>query len=473
MKDQWAFSGLAVRFLEPDALPKGLALGVSPGRTFLRHFDAAQFESALQRTSHTGALDEVAACALGDAVLQLGANGGFLDANGLGVNDLRTVFVTLAAHALQDPALAAQLFAGGVLDRLGTAQHFIGSLPVRVIARQLTRAQLGSARASLTGGWDEDLLNVLESAALRATTEPEALLVLVPQWERAIETDSTLAVERHPPSGGPWVERLREAVAAGASDIVITDEAESLAEEWLTEQQRTDLKATRWLVTSFTMGDLGRFRLTATIERGELRLVLRPGGLALPALATLGFAPEAINALRGVKTGLLVLAGGPGSGRSTTFAAVMKQLAQSGRSCITFEQPRFFGLLGVRQVELDVDQSVSAFRQSTRLLPVAAVGIDVVDDEVGVDLALEAAADGRLAVVVMRSLSVPATVHRLAELDARWSRRRLSEHLSLVHCQRRNEADWLAPTEALRRHLRSQTTPAPPALLGPGSDGGV
>ncbi len=463
MSDALTLSGLSVRYLEPDALPKGLSGGsLSPGKAFLRHFEAGEFGPALEATTQTGALTDVSACALGDAVLQLGTEGGFLDATGVGVSALRESFIAVATLALQDPALAQKLFDGGVIDRRGTTRHFLGALPVRVVARQVTRESLVAARARVSSGCDADVLHMLESAGLRAAADhAEDLLVLVPVWERM--PDEPPAVEARAPSG--LSERLREAMARGVTDIVIDDEAEAVAREWLTEPQLTELNATRLLVTSFTLGDLGRVRLTATIERGQLRLTLRPGGKETPRLNRLP--AQVAKALTEVKTGLLVLAGGPASGRSSTFAAVMEHLARTGRMSVTLEQPAFFSLLAVRQVELDVDQSLPVFRQSARLLPVDAVGFDLIDDEAAVDAALESAADGRLVVVVMRALTVTAAVHRLAELDAKWSRRRLSEHLSLVVCQARGEATWLVPTEALRRHLRSQSTPAPPALLEP------
>jgi len=474
----WSLSGLAVRFLEPDALPKGLMSGdLQPGRAFLRHFDADQFEGAIEKTVHTGALDEVSACALGDAVMQLGTPGGFLDAGGMPLSAVRGSFTRVATDALRDGALATALFDGGLLDRRGSARHFLGALPARVIARQVTRESISLARGRLTGGWDEDLLNVLESAALRATSHPEDLLVLVPLWERVVESSGSgiRAASPSAPRPAPRQKselhlRLREALAQGASDIVISDEAEQLAEQWLTPVQRDQLNAERLVVTSFTLGDLGRFRMTATIERARLRLTLRSGGAINPSLERLGLTAEAQQALTSARQGLVVLAGGPASGRSTTFAALMQHFTDLGLSCTTLEHPVFFSLLGVRQVELTADQSLSVFRQSARLLPVDVVGFDLVDDEAGVDAGLEAAADGRLAVVVMRSLTVTAAVHRLTELDARWSRRRLSEHLALVHCQQRSSSQLLVPSEALRRHLRGNATPAPPVLLEPPSN---
>ncbi len=463
MSTGFTLSGLSVRFLEPDALPKGLGAGtLTPGKAFLRHFDAAQFGPALAATAQTGALSEVSACALGDAVLQLGAPGGFLDASGLEVQALRESFIAVATQALRDRALAEKLFEGGVIDRLGSPRHFLGALPVRVISRQVTRESLAAARSMISGGWDADLLHVLESAGLRAAADhAEDLLVLVPVWERALEAP-TPAEPRAP---SELSARLREAIAQGVTDIVIDDGADDIARQWLTEQQLTELNATRLLVTSFTLGELGRVRLTATIERGQLRLTLRPGGHMTPKLNRLPL--EVASALTDVKSGLVVLAGAPASGRSSTFAAVMEHFARSGRTCLTLEQPAFFSLLGVRQVELEVDQSLAVFRQSARLLPVEVIGIDLVDDEAGVDAALEAAADGRLVVVVMRAMSLAATVLRLTELDAKWHRRRLAEHLSLVVCQSRGEATSLVPSQALRRHLRSQSTPPPPILLEP------
>jgi Tfp pilus assembly pilus retraction ATPase PilT len=126
-----------------------------------------------------------------------------------------------------------------------------------------------------------------------------------------------------------------------------------------------------------------------------------------------------------------------------------------------------------RQSILGTDGEAVDFSRATRLQPLDVVGFDLVDDALGLELALEAAMDGRLALCVFRSPNVAAAIHRASVLDARHHRRRLSEGLSAFIYQRlfpvdgRHvlEVDFHLPSVALRRHLRAHETPPPPIVF--------
>ena len=105
-----------------------------------------------------------------------------------------------------------------------------------------------------------------------------------------------------------------------------------------------------------------------------------------------------------------------------------------------------------------------------KLQPFNVIGFDLNDDAQALDLALDAAMDGRLAVCVFRAPNVASAVHRASVLDARFHRRRLSDHLAALSFQRLAvydgratlELDFHLPSVALRRHLRAHETPPPP-----------
>jgi hypothetical protein len=98
---------------------------------------------------------------------------------------------------------------------------------------------------------------------------------------------------------------------------------------------------------------------------------------------------------------------------------------------------------------------------------------DLVDDGLALELALDAAMDGRLALCVFRAPSAVSAVHRASVLDARFHRRRLSEGLAALSYQRLAnydsryalEIDFHLPSIALRRHLRAHETPPPPVVF--------
>ena len=151
-------SQLHARYLEPEALRE--------------HLRAAN-DAALTRTQDTGALDDDAAAALLKVIRERGEHGG-----GFEYDDWNRLLD--AAGELLGDELASQLFEGGWLDRHAVGAHAFGSLPLRVLQREVTPARLKELRKQVETVWHSELLNLLESAAMRATRAPEEHLVLLP-----------------------------------------------------------------------------------------------------------------------------------------------------------------------------------------------------------------------------------------------------------------------------------------------------
>jgi Tfp pilus assembly pilus retraction ATPase PilT len=158
--------------------------------------------------------------------------------------------------------------------------------------------------------------------------------------------------------------------------------------------------------------------------------------------------------------GLVVLGGPPACGRSTALSALLQAHVQQGRVVASLEEPVSFPVSAGQ-----LEGSREAFLRAVRTGPAQVIGVDLVDDAEGVELALELAREGRQVLVTVRGTSVAGLVHRVTVLDARAQRRRLSEHLAAVVLLARGEAQVLRPSEALRRHLRGNETMPPPVLL--------
>ena len=149
---------------------------------------------------------------------------------------------------------------------------------------------------------------------------------------------------------------------------------------------------------------------------------------------------------------------------------MLSRLAADGRRVASLEEPLGFRLHGVRQAVVGEQTSAQEFARTARLQPLDVVGFDLLDDADALDLALDAALDGRLAVCTFRAPNVVTAVHRAAVIDARFHRRRVAEHLAAISFQRLArydvvaslELDFHLPSVALRRHLRAHETPPPP-----------
>jgi twitching motility protein PilU len=103
---------------------------------------------------------------------------------------------------------------------------------------------------------------------------------------------------------------------AGAENI------HALLAEIATPEQMEELAATNELNIGVSVPGLGRFRLSAFRQRGQISAVFRFVPATIPRLADLQL-PPVLAELIMEKRGLLLMVGATGSGKSTTIAAML------------------------------------------------------------------------------------------------------------------------------------------------------
>ncbi len=462
---------LHARYLEPEPLRAQLRTGVlQPGKLYTSQYAKEGYGNALVRTNETGALDEEAACALLDAVLQTGGQGGSLEV--ADEAEFLPRFLSVAGAALDDVGLASQLLNGGFLGRLGQGPFTFGSLPLRVIRRQVTPTTLRSARTRVELGWDSDLVNLLESAALLAEREPEQHLVVLNA--PMVRLPST-PVDSAPPMARPKpldIDRLlAEAMGLGAQDVFLQSgrppsfhgpRGSATRGEPLSRETLFMVAARLGTSVDSDVVQVGAMQVEAV---GRVRVSASKAGIALRVLGPSAFLAPGLDSLLGLKRGLVVIGGPPASGRSTSFSAMLHASFDAGHVIASLEEPVSFPRC---DFQWNAEPTkVEPFFRAVRTSAASVVGFDFIDDAVSVDLALRAAQEGRLAVCTMLGLSLGALVERLAVLDAPAQRRRVAEHLVAVACLTPgSSARILLPSDALRRHLAQEVSPPPPELLG-------
>src|SRR5215471_9202494 len=91
--------------------------------------------------------------------------------------------------------------------------------------------------------------------------------------------------------------------------------------------------------TAYTLTDRARFRISIFSQRGNYSIVLRKLNTAIPTLEWLKF-PEIIKDIPREKTGLVLITGATGSGKSTTLAAILDEINHSKPvHIVTLEDP--------------------------------------------------------------------------------------------------------------------------------------
>src|ERR1700737_589633 len=79
---------------------------------------------------------------------------------------------------------------------------------------------------------------------------------------------------------------------------------------------------------SYSLGDQARFRINIFRQQGHFSIVLRKLYGAVPSLDSLGL-PPVFKEVAKEKTGLVLLTGATGSGKTTPLAAILNEINET------------------------------------------------------------------------------------------------------------------------------------------------
>jgi twitching motility protein PilT len=196
---------------------------------------------------------------------------------------------------------------------------------------------------------------------------------------------------------------------------------EGLAASMLDAPRQQDLATAGEASSGFSIQGLGRFRVSIHRQRGSLAMVVRRVPPEIPDLDELGLPPQ-VARLSDEERGLLLITGPPGSGKTTTAAALLDRINHE-RSChiLTIEDPIEVlhrdneAMVTQREVGSDTADYASGVRSALRQdADVIFVG-ELLDAET-VRAVLTAAEVGHLVITTMRASGVADTVTRLVDL---------------------------------------------------------
>src|SRR2546423_6723052 len=131
---------------------------------------------------------------------------------------------------------------------------------------------------------------------------------------------------------------------------------------------------------AYTLTDKARFRINIFSQRGNYSIVCRKLNTSIPTLEWLKF-PEIIREIPREKTGLVLVTGATGSGKSTTLAAVLNDINHTKPvHVITLEDPVEFvhphdkATFNQRELGSDFDNFSSGLRAALRQAPKGILG---------------------------------------------------------------------------------------------------
>ena len=164
-----------------------------------------------------------------------------------------------------------------------------------------------------------------------------------------------------------------------------------------------------------------RFRVNAFQDSGKFGLILRRIESDLPNFDDLGL-PAYIRTIPTLDTGLVLVTGETGSGKSTTLAALIDVINATKKGhIITIEDPIEFqhnsksSVMTQREVGRDTKSFTNALRAALREDPDVILVGELRDVET-ISLALTAAETGHLVFGTLHSNSAPSTINRIIDV---------------------------------------------------------
>ena len=227
-----------------------------------------------------------------------------------------------------------------------------------------------------------------------------------------------------------------------------------------------DLLRTGSCDSSYSLTGKARFRVNIFSQRGNYSVVLRKLNTKIPTLADLKL-PAIFQQAAKEKTGLILVTGATGSGKSTTLAALLNEINESKSiHVITLEDPVEFvhpqkkATFNQREMGTDFDNFASGLRAALRQAPKVILVGEMRDRET-VEIGLSAAETGHLVVSTLHTIDAGQTVNRILGLfeqeEQAQIRVRLADTLRWVISQRlapRNGGGRVALLEIMGSNLR-------------------
>jgi twitching motility protein PilT len=227
--------------------------------------------------------------------------------------------------------------------------------------------------------------------------------------------------------------------------MLMPDDTLNLAKHFLSPQIFERFQAQHEADTSYSLKDIGRFRVNAFKQRGSVSLILRVIPNNIPSFAALGL-PPVIEKLLDAPRGLILVTGVTGSGKSSTLAAMIDGINERyPMHIVTIEDPIEFlhkdkrGSVNQREIGIDTNSFSTAFVSSLRQDP-DVIMVGELRDTTTMETALRAAETGHLVMSTLHTSDAKETINRIIDFfpphQQKQIRIQLATNLNAVISQR-------------------------------------
>lgn len=188
-----------------------------------------------------------------------------------------------------------------------------------------------------------------------------------------------------------------------------------------------------------------RFRVNYSLRLGNPAMTIRNIPYSIPTINDLGL-PPVISTFTKFQSGLVIITGPTGSGKSTTLASIIESInVNEPKNIITIEDPIEYifdckkSMVSQRQIGPDVETFAKGIKYSLRQDP-DVILIGEIRDVETIDAALKAAETGHLVLATLHTNDSVQTVNRIVnmfdESNRTLARKRVAETLRAVVAQK-------------------------------------
>ncbi len=230
------------------------------------------------------------------------------------------------------------------------------------------------------------------------------------------------ASDLHLQVGLPPMLRIDGALTPVSGAEVLNDEVvETLIFAILDEDQKQILLKDKEFDFSFSFGELGRFRVNAFHERGNLAAALRLIPNEILTVEQLGL-PEIFTKFSDYPRGLVLVTGPTGSGKSTSLASLISKINnEQSKHIVTIEDPIEYthtskkSVIVQREVHYDTYSFSAALRSALRQDP-DVVLIGEMRDLETIASAITIAETGHLVFATLHTNSAAQSIDRMIDV---------------------------------------------------------
>lgn len=239
--------------------------------------------------------------------------------------------------------------------------------------------------------------------------------------EILVEARQRRASDVHISVGVPPKCRLHGILEDMSSERLMPQDTEALIQPMLTPRTIETLREKGEVDFSYSLPELGRFRVNIFKQRGTYAAVLRLVNTEIPTPEQLGL-PASIVELTKKKRGLVLVTGPTGSGKSTSLASLMNIINENNSChCITLEDPIEYvhnhkkALVNQREIGIDTGNFGDALRVALREDP-DVILVGEMRDLDTISIALTAAETGHLVFSTLHTIGAAATIDRVIDV---------------------------------------------------------